>query len=48
VTQGLSVVKIGILLASRHRRPGPGRGARALGLLPAVTVMTTPFRATAP
>jgi hypothetical protein len=48
VTQGLSVVKIGILLAPWHRRPGPGRGARARGLLPAVTVMTTPFRATAP
>ena len=27
VTQGLSVVKIGILLAPWHRRPGPGRGA---------------------
>jgi hypothetical protein len=24
VTQGLSVVKIGILLAPWHRRPGPG------------------------
>ena len=48
VTQGLSVVKIGILLAPWHRRPGPGRGARALGFLPAVTVMTTPSRATAP
>ena len=46
VTQGLSVVKIGILLASWHRRPGPGRGARAPGLLPAVTLMTTPLRAT--
>jgi len=48
VAQGLSVVKLGVLLAPWHCRPGPGRGARALGLLPAVTVMTTPFRATAP
>ena len=48
VTQGLPVVKIGILLAPWHRRPGPGRDARALGLLPAVTVMITPFRAMAP
>ena len=26
----------------------PGAGGRAAGLLPAVTVMTTPFRAKAP
>jgi hypothetical protein len=48
VTQGLPVVKIGILLAPWHRRPDLGEVPAHQALLPAVTVMTTPFRATAP